>query len=104
MPEADVKTFNPHYDTWCGDRLTGLTGIKPFEFFCADQFLKDRSLSDTEIKSGQVDATEDGGVDSFYCFFSGVLLDDTTKIDSRSGGVELKIIQARNTLAFHLRR
>src|SRR5947209_1816226 len=96
MPESDVKTFDLHYETWRADRLTGLTGVKPFEFFCADQVLKDRSLSDAEILSGQVDGGDDGGVDSFYCFINGVLLDDTTPIDSRAGGdVELKIIQSK---------
>jgi hypothetical protein len=94
--EADVITFGLHYDAWCADRLSGLSGVKPFEFFCADQFLKDRSLSDKEIISGQVDASEDGGVDSFYCFFNRVLIDDTTQVDARAGGdVELKIIQSK---------
>lgn len=96
MSEADLTTFNLQYDAWCVDRLTGLTGVKPFEFFCADQFLKERCLSDAEILSGQVDAGQDGGIDGFYCFHNGVLLDDTTVIDPRSGGeIELKLFQCK---------
>jgi hypothetical protein len=104
MPEQDVQTFNLRYDTWCADRMTGLTGVKPFEFFCADQFLKDRSLSDNEIKSGQVDASEDGGIDSLYCFFNGSLMDVTDvyrDFDARAGGiVELKLIQSKEHAGF----
>jgi hypothetical protein len=102
MPKHDVDAFNIHYDTWCADRLPGLPGIvKPFEFFCADQFLKARLLSDKEVLSGQVDAKDDGGVDSFYCFLNNVLVDDTTKIDPRSGGaVELKVFQCKQGEGF----
>jgi hypothetical protein len=101
MPKQDVDSFSLQYETWCKDRLKGLVDIKPFEFFCADQFLKSRALTDAEILSGQVDAHHDGGVDAFYCFFNGRLLDDTTVIDPRTGGdVELKIFQSKQGAGF----
>src|SRR6185436_20904968 len=101
MSEADVKTFNLQFDTWCIDRLTGLSDVKPFEFFCADQCLKSRSLSDKEILYGQVDGKDDGGVDGFYCFLNNSLVDDTTQIDARAGGlVELKIFQCKQGEGF----
>src|SRR5215204_1264665 len=101
MPESDVLTFKLHFANWCKDRLTGLTGVKPFEFFCADQFLKERALSDAEIMRGQVDKSEDGGVDGLYCFYNGILLDDTTKVDPRAGGTfEVRIIQCMEHTGF----
>ena len=100
MPQADVKTFKLHYDGWRSDRLPA-NFPKPFEFFGADQFLKDRALSDREILSGQVDASEDGGVDSFYSFINGILVDDNLKVDARAGGdVELKIFQSKEKQGF----
>jgi hypothetical protein len=62
MPKQDVTAFSLQYKTWCKDRLAGLVDVKPFEFFCADQFLKSRALTDAEILSGQVDAPHDGGL------------------------------------------
>lgn len=101
MGEQDIQAFSLYYDAWCADRLAGLRDVKPFEFFCADQFLKDRLLTDTEILSGQVDAPHDGGVDSFYCFFNGRLIDDTTEIDPRGGGdVEIKVMQSKQGAGF----
>lgn len=101
MAEQDVVSFRLQYDAWLADRLEGRVDIKPFEFFCADQFLKDRSLSDSEVLSGQVDAKDDGGVDAFYCFLNRSLLDDTTVINARAGGdVELKIFQVRENTGF----
>ncbi len=100
MPKGDVKTFKLHYDGWRADRLPA-TFPKPFEFFGADQFLKDRALSDKEILTGQVDASEDGGVDSFYSFINGTLIDDNTKVDARAGGdLEVKIIQSKEKQGF----
>lgn len=100
MPKGDVKTFKLHYDGWRADRLPA--GFpKAFEFFGADQFLKERALSDKEILAGQVDASEDGGVDSFYAFHNGLLIDDNTKVDARAGGdLELKIIQSKEKQGF----
>jgi AIPR protein len=101
MPKQDVDAFNLYYPTWCQDRLVGLPNVKPFEFFCADQFLKHRSLTDTETLLGQVDGTHDGGVDSFYSFFGGLPIDDTTVIDSRSNGdFELVLIQSKQPKGF----
>jgi hypothetical protein len=103
MSKADVETFNLQYKKWCDDRLVRLPNVKPFEFFCADQFLKDRKLSDPEISSGQVDRHLDGGVDGFYCFFQNVLLDDNSEPDKRTEGVlELKIFQCNQSHGFQI--
>jgi hypothetical protein len=44
-------------------RMSGLSGVHPWEFFCADQFLKTYTTSDAEIISGLVDKSQDGGID-----------------------------------------
>ena len=101
MSDADLTTFTLQYDAWCSDNLVGMSDVKPFEYFCASQFLKSRALSPKELKSGQVDAGNDGGVDSFYCFLNDVLIDDTLTFDSRAGGTfDIKIIQSKQGKGF----
>ena len=39
-----------------------------FEFFSAEQILKNNNLSDSEIETGIVDGGLDGGCDSIYVF------------------------------------
>ena len=45
-----------------------------FEFFSAEQLLKDYNLSDSEIESGIVDGGLDGGCDGLYLFLNGDLV------------------------------
>lgn len=45
-----------------------------FGMFAAEQVLKDFDLSYDEIESGIVDGGGDGGIDGFYAFANGELL------------------------------
>ena len=47
-----------------------------YEFLANEQILKDLDLSKEEILSGIIDGKDDGGIDSFYIFVNGNLLND----------------------------
>src|SRR5438094_8751574 len=101
MGANEIRALERAYQDWCARRMIGLSGVDPFEFFCADQFLKQYSMSDAEIISGLVDASQDGGVDGFYFLLNRVLVNDTTAIDPRaSGTINLVIMQVKETAGF----
>jgi hypothetical protein len=47
-----------------------------FEFLAFEQVLKDFDLSREEIEMGWVDGRDDGGIDGFFVFVNGHLLQD----------------------------
>lgn len=48
-----------------------------FEYFAIEQLLKDYDLSRDEIETGWIDGRDDGGIDGFYIFVNGRLLEAT---------------------------
>lgn len=84
MAPNDVLALNIEYERWVSERATGLAAfdpeISPFEFFCAEQFLKTHVLlSDQDILYGIIGKSDDGGVDSFYFLVNGQLVKEDTK-------------------------
>jgi hypothetical protein len=101
MSDNEIRALNFAYEDWCARRMVGLTDVDPFEFFCADQFLKPYSMTDAEIISGLVDNGQDGGIDAFYFFLNRVLVDDNTFVDSRTAGeINLVIMQFKESDGF----
>lgn len=47
-----------------------------FEFFVFEQLLKDYDLSIDELKHGNIDGRNDGGIDGFFIFINGHYLSD----------------------------
>lgn len=104
MPANDVIALNLLYKEWCDERLINGKAphdLNPFEYFCADQFLKRFSLNDEELMRGMVDDSDDGGVDTFHFFINRVLVDDSTIIDRRSeNDVDVIIMQIKENKGF----
>lgn len=61
-------------DTLCPSEDIG----KFFEYFCSSELLKNYDLEPKEIRDGITDGKDDGGIDSFYIFVNGHLLNDTS--------------------------
>jgi hypothetical protein len=101
MGRNEVDSLNEFYHWWLKNRFPS-KNIKanPFEFFCADEFLKGYLLDDTEVLSGLV-GNGDGGVDAFYFFVNHVLADDNTPVDRRSeNNVDVVIMQVKENEGF----
>src|SRR5712692_6632011 len=106
MSDNDILALNTEYSNWLSQRAEGLTEfdpeIAPFEFFCAEQFLKSHILlSDHDILSGIVGKSDDGGVDSFYFIVDGQLVKDDTTLPSQPRQVvHLVLIQSKENKGF----
>ncbi len=104
MSANDVLSLNLIYEDWCRARLVNgkaPRGLNPFEYFCAEQFLKRFSLNDEELMRGMVGEKDDGGIDTFHFFINRVLADDSTDVDRRSeNDVDIIIMQIRETKGF----
>ena len=73
-----------------------------FELFAFEQILKGYDLDRAEIDSGWVDGKDDGGIDGFYTFVNGVLVDDATKFSwpRKSVTIEVVIINCKHHDSF----
>lgn len=73
-----------------------------FEWFVAEQALKDRNLSYDEISDGIVDGGGDGGIDGVYMFVNNVLVRETVDENGvrRKVPIELVFIQAKTETGF----
>lgn len=63
-----------------------------FEFFCAEQILKNYDLSDEEIEGGLIGGSGDGGLDGFYLFIDQELAQDDFDPGHIRKGAEIELI------------
>jgi hypothetical protein len=78
-----------------------------FEFLAFEQVLKDFDLSREEIEAGWVDGRDDGGIDGFFVFVNGHLLQDVLTVTGTRGEdapVEGTDLLERVLAAHNLRR
>lgn len=64
---------------------------KYFEYFAAEQLLKDENLDEDEISSGLVGCSNDNGIDGFYIFLDGELINQIEQVDSKCSYSEMKV-------------
>jgi hypothetical protein len=69
-----------------------------FEFLAFEQALKDFDLSSEEIEAGWVDGRDDGGIDGFFIFVNGHLLQDalTFSWPKRNAEIEVWILTCKH--------
>jgi hypothetical protein len=73
-----------------------------FEYFAFEQLLKDFDLSRDEIDTGWVDGRDDGGIDGFFIFVNGYMLQDlaTFPWPKRNAEIEVQIITCKHHETF----
>ena len=72
-----------------------------FELFAFEQILKSFDLTREEIEVGWVDGENDGGIDGFFTFINGILVQKDTKIFPKKGGeLEIWIISCKHKDSF----
>lgn len=75
-----------------------------FEFLMLSEILKHYGLSESEIKSGIVDGSDDGGIDAFYTFVNGILIqEDLQNLVKNHAKIEVHIFTSKysNTFILH---
>lgn len=76
MAKNDVILLDGIVDERIGTSSVSRERDEVFELFVLEQVLKDYDLSADEIEAGWTDGAGDGGIDGFYIFINGHLLDD----------------------------
>ena len=76
MAKNDVILLDGIIDERVADSSVTHDRDEVFELFVLEQVLKDYDLSADEIEAGWTDGAGDGGIDGFYIFINGHLLDD----------------------------
>ncbi|MEH2276605.1 MAG: AIPR family protein [Nostoc sp.] len=73
-----------------------------FEIFTFEQILKKYDLSYEELISGKIGGSDDGGIDGFFTFINGEILDKNTSLDEfkRYPSIELFLIQSKRSPSF----
>jgi hypothetical protein len=101
MGVNDVIALDANFSSWQSERMPGLAGVDPFEYYCVDQFLKPYDVSDDELRAGLVGGGNDGGADSVHFFVNRRLVQDDTKLDPKTTlRVNLLIMQVKQTQGF----
>jgi hypothetical protein len=97
MGANDVLALDANFRNWCSNRMSGLKReIVPFEYYCAEHYLKPYGVSDEEILSGLVGGHHDGGIDGMYFFANRRLVEEDTEIDPKTvSKLNLMMIQAK---------
>jgi hypothetical protein len=90
-------------------RDTPLPDDVAFELLAAQSVLRDYQLSDEEIELGRVGGGMDGGIDAFYTFLEGKLLDEDSDVFAadfkpadvrRHVEIDVWIVQAKRETSF----
>lgn len=73
-----------------------------FELFSLEQVLKNYDLSTEDLLKGKTGGGNDGGIDGFFTFVNGDLLDEDTKLETTKRNPDLAVymIQATETESF----
>lgn len=106
MSDLDVRALEANFQTWHDQRVSEMHPHKAFEFFVADQLLKDvAELSDEDLRVGMLtdedeNKGDDGGVDSMYFFINKMLIQDETEPPASALEAELIVIQSKFEKSF----
>lgn len=106
VKSANETVLDAVFEEFQASEYPGLAADDAFERFSVAQVLKPREVTPEEIEAGIVDGSHDGGIDSFYVFVNGTLLDADDPLLAAPKGkanalatkpeVEVFLIQSRN--------
>ncbi len=81
MAKNDVILIDGIIDQRVADGVPSHERDEVFEFLALEETLKDYDLSRDELEFGWTDGDGDGGIDGFYIFVNGHLLDDSSDFE-----------------------
>jgi hypothetical protein len=102
MAANDVIALEANFTGWKNNRFPNpAKGDNPFEYYCIEQFARSFDLGDSQLKAGMVGAGGDGGIDAFYIFANGDMVDSETEIDPKeTPEFKLLIMQVKSDEGF----
>ncbi len=102
MPGNDLILLKQLLDDKKGEIAPELNDSDYFEFFCAEQILKNYDVSYDDIEEGIVGDGGDGGIDSIFILINGELLHEDTDLSIYRGeiSIELHVVQSKRSPGF----
>ena len=98
MAKNDVVLLDSIIDERLAEQLPSNKRDEVFEYFVFEQILKDFDLSRDEIESGWIDGQNDGGIDGFYVFINGRLLQDPASFfwPKINASIDIRIVTCKH--------
>lgn len=102
MAANDVIALEANFTSWKNNRFPNpAKGDNPFEYYCVEQFARSFDLGDSQLKAGMAGDGGDGGIDAFYIFANGDMVDSETEIDPKeTPEFKLLIMQVKSDEGF----
>jgi len=102
MSQNDVIALESNFDTWKKTRFSGARrNFNAFEYYSIEQFLRPYGLSDSQLQTGLIGGTKDGGVDALYMLVNGELVDSETELDPKEPNkVNIIVFQTKEGSGF----
>lgn len=92
MAKNDKLLIDGIIDDRVAQRLPSSRRDEAFEYLAFEQLLKEYELAPDVLLSGSVDGRQDGGIDGFYIFVNGHLLQDPDTFPWPRTGSELRLV------------
>jgi hypothetical protein len=103
MSQNDSIILDTIIDQYKTNLGSDLNDGEVFSFFACEQILKDFDLSIEEIKSGNIGDGNDGGIDGFFIFIDGEIIEEEIEDISsirKNPEISLYIIQSKKNKSF----
>lgn len=91
MAKNDTILLDGIIDERIDEKIPSDRRDEVFEYLSFEQLLKDYDLSSDEIHSGSIDGRNDGGIDGFFIFVNGHLLQDSEAFLWPKAGCEIEV-------------
>ncbi len=84
-----------HYKKEASD--SSINDDKNFEYFAAEQLLKDENLDEDEISLGLIGDSNDNGIDGFYILLDGEFIDQIEQVEGKYKELKVYFHQYKNS-------
>ncbi len=91
MPKNDTILIDGIVEQRIQEKLPSKDIGEVFEFLALEQILKNFDLSKDEIEAGWIDGRDDGGLDGFYIFVNGILIQEVTNFMWPRSNAQLEV-------------
>jgi AIPR protein len=102
MAKNDMVLIDAVIEERSKEALPSSDSAEVFEYFALEQFLKDFDLAPSQIEFGWVDGRGDGGIDGFYVFVNGHLLQDALDfyLPRRNARIDVYVMTCKHHATF----
>jgi hypothetical protein len=102
MSTNEEVALDANFKGWQEKRFpTPPKDLNIFEYYCIEQFVRSFDISDSQLKSGLVGGSKDGGVDALFMFVNGESIDAESELDPKTpNAVKVLVLQVKEGEGF----